>query len=151
MVYDVGDQSDTLYFLAKGSLSCSAALNLKSYNKYPVGNNQWEVLTTTRQVLQQVAVLTPGCIFGQAELRLGTSRRCRIQASAQTKIYFIDKLTYNRCIAFITEIIVFMESEKEDLERRFSKEYQVSTSTTDELRSMEYAQKFKVPQIRLQE
>lgn len=48
VVYSVGDNPDYFYILLKGALSMHTVVELQDANKYPVGKNHWESLSTEK-------------------------------------------------------------------------------------------------------
>eukprot|EP01022_Parablepharisma_sp_SALTPOND_P017245 TRINITY_DN2717_c1_g1_i1.p4 TRINITY_DN2717_c1_g1~~TRINITY_DN2717_c1_g1_i1.p4 ORF type:complete len:250 (+),score=30.19 TRINITY_DN2717_c1_g1_i1:1413-2162(+) len=133
-LYDLGDESDKLYFISKGELKKSVAVELKAHNRYPVGKAKWEVLTTTRKVLKEVGVLSPKDVVGQEELRTDGKRSHRVEATMDSRVYFITRTVYNK---------LFMDSEKEWLEQNAVKSLP-PFKEAEGLSSNEYEMKFKV-------
>ncbi len=144
IVYDIGDPSDRLYFVAKGEFANGVMFDLKNYNKYPTGMKEWELLVTTRRLLKTIETFKSGSVFGQLELGTPQSRRTQVSAATRGKLYFITFDTYCHCIApRKAHTVDFAADERKRLARRLEQP-RVDPRFEASLAATESAQKNRV-------
>ena len=68
MIYEQGEEASCIYFIVSGSVKRMAGIDIKNYNKYPIGRKEWEFLVTTRRVLHTLSIHKQYDIFGYEEL-----------------------------------------------------------------------------------
>ncbi len=50
LVYSIGDNPEYFYILVKGALSMDTVVELQDANRFPVGKNHWESLSTEKEI-----------------------------------------------------------------------------------------------------
>jgi len=133
-LYKIGEEAEYVYFLVKGQLARSVGLELKAQNKYPVGNNEWEVVTTTRRLLRKAELILPGSILGQ-EFNENRKRIQTIEAVTNCRLLFISQSTY---------IDLFSEEERQGLEGEVSVIAAMQIENAERMSSHEYLRSYKV-------
>jgi len=108
-------------------------VELKAQNKYPIGKDKWEVLTTTRIILQNAGILMQNSIIGIEELDSGNKRIHKVEAMEDSKIYFITRDLY---------LSLFTDIEKDLLRNNVCSSI-LRVKEIDELHLDEYAVRYK--------
>ena len=97
VVYSVGSNDKRVYIVIKGKFMAGIPFNLHSYAKYPTGNENWELLVMTRNMLKDNEIYNIGAIFGQLEVGSNSLRKTEVKAITRSKVYYLDWSTYIKC------------------------------------------------------
>lgn len=66
-------------------------IEIDDFRKYPIGNQSWEVLKTTRRLQYRLRELKAGTLFGHEELLLNIKRRCRVRCTTNCEVIYLNK------------------------------------------------------------
>jgi CRP-like cAMP-binding protein len=66
-------------------------IEIDDFRKYPIGNQSWEVMKTTRRLQYRLREIKSGTLFGHEELLLGIKRRCRVRCTTNCEVIYLNK------------------------------------------------------------